>query len=385
MAAGASGVNLQGNPANCLGYSPVCAPSAALLARGALRAQPEWYGLLMLRSLVGMRPLATRRDSSEPVDVAASVLRGPSGGLRIVLADDEASGSSPTVVHVRVGAGYAPATRADAQRRLSRLARGRDARGPRGRGRRQLARAALAAARARRRRRAQLRAGALSRRAAHARATAPALRALRELAARELDPVVALAAQRARSAGRRRAQRAGQRFAGAREEDRVQHRRAAVARCELEACRARRSGCASRPRAIRRAAGIVSGTSELPLSSPAIEPMPRPSTASATRGMIWPCTHTCQRPAEGSEKLTRSRPGRFMTSPPRRWPQPRGCASASERHRHGARAAIAAVTRTPDAAAVVSAAIARHCCAASPLSTRCTIAGAAPGARSHSS
>ena len=110
MAAGASGVNLQGNPANCLGYSPLCAPDSALLAKGALRAQPEYYGMLMLRSLAGTRPLATRLVSSQPVNLAVSVLRGSAGGLRVVIADDEAAGESPTVVRVHVGGRYQPAT-----------------------------------------------------------------------------------------------------------------------------------------------------------------------------------------------------------------------------------------------------------------------------------
>jgi len=39
MLAGVAGVNFQGNPANCLGYTPVCAPNIQQLAWGALRAQ----------------------------------------------------------------------------------------------------------------------------------------------------------------------------------------------------------------------------------------------------------------------------------------------------------------------------------------------------------
>jgi len=110
LAAGATGVNLQGAPANCLGYSPVCAPSAALLAQGALRAQPEFYALLLLRSLVGARPLAARLTSPRPVNIVVRVLRGGDGGLRIVIADDEPAASAPTVVRVHVGPGYASAT-----------------------------------------------------------------------------------------------------------------------------------------------------------------------------------------------------------------------------------------------------------------------------------
>ena len=42
----AAGINLEGNPARCTGYSVVCASSPARLAAGQLQAQPEWYALL---------------------------------------------------------------------------------------------------------------------------------------------------------------------------------------------------------------------------------------------------------------------------------------------------------------------------------------------------
>ena len=59
MAAGTAGINLQGNPTNCVGYTPLCAPDPAALASGSLRAQPDWYALLLTSSLVGDRPLPT--------------------------------------------------------------------------------------------------------------------------------------------------------------------------------------------------------------------------------------------------------------------------------------------------------------------------------------
>jgi hypothetical protein len=110
MAAGASGVNLQGNPANCLGYSPVCAPTPAALASGALRAQPEWYGLLLLRALAGERPLRTILLSPEQDNVSVTALRGRGGELRFVIADDEPAGASPTLVHLHVGAAFRTGT-----------------------------------------------------------------------------------------------------------------------------------------------------------------------------------------------------------------------------------------------------------------------------------
>ena len=59
MTAGAAGINLQGNPMHCVGYTPLCTPDPVAATAGSLRAQPEWYALLLSRSLVGCRPLPT--------------------------------------------------------------------------------------------------------------------------------------------------------------------------------------------------------------------------------------------------------------------------------------------------------------------------------------
>ncbi|MGA7705143.1 MAG: hypothetical protein WB998_09640, partial [Solirubrobacteraceae bacterium] len=129
---GLAGINLQGNPTNCLGYTPVCAPSAEASAEGNLRAQPDWYALLMARSLIGYRPLPTTIGSAapEPMDpeepssgeleapppsvpsgtpdlVAASFL-GPGHTIKVVLSDQEAQGANPLEIHLTVGAGFAP-------------------------------------------------------------------------------------------------------------------------------------------------------------------------------------------------------------------------------------------------------------------------------------
>ncbi len=63
MSMGVEGINLQGNPANCAGYTPVCAPTAEGLAAGALDAQPEWYALLLAKALIGDRPLPASTSS----------------------------------------------------------------------------------------------------------------------------------------------------------------------------------------------------------------------------------------------------------------------------------------------------------------------------------
>jgi hypothetical protein len=134
MASGAVGINLQGNPGNCGGYTPLCAPDPAALAKGALHAQPDWYSMLLTRSLVGYRPLPTTVEAegspvapegtpapaesvpaggeattplpptSGPNLVVAS-FSGPDHGVQVVLVDDEPPGSRPLALRLNVGAG----------------------------------------------------------------------------------------------------------------------------------------------------------------------------------------------------------------------------------------------------------------------------------------
>jgi hypothetical protein len=104
MAAGAAGINLQGNPTNCTGYTPLCAPNPVALANGNLRAEPDWYALLLTSSLVGDRPLPTTITEGSP-NLAAASFAGPDHSLKVVLADDEPPGTSPLAVRVDVGAG----------------------------------------------------------------------------------------------------------------------------------------------------------------------------------------------------------------------------------------------------------------------------------------
>ncbi len=107
MSAGAVGFNLHGNPSRCDGYTPVCAAGAAALSEGALVAQPEWYALLMLRGLVGDRPLPTIVvRSPRSTNVQADTFRAPDGRLDFVLVDDEPPGARSVTVRLRVGARY---------------------------------------------------------------------------------------------------------------------------------------------------------------------------------------------------------------------------------------------------------------------------------------
>jgi hypothetical protein len=105
MAAGASGINLQGNPANCTGYSPVCATTAARLAAGALQAQPEWYGLLLTHSLIGYRPLPIRVLAPGKPNLALAAFGGRHGALKIVIVEDDPPGTPGAAIGMRVGAG----------------------------------------------------------------------------------------------------------------------------------------------------------------------------------------------------------------------------------------------------------------------------------------
>jgi hypothetical protein len=109
MDVGAAGVNFEGNPSNCGGYTPLCAPDPTALAQGALRAQPEWYALLLGRSLVGYRPLPTRTSAEGSPNLAAAAFTGPGHSLKIVLCDDEPVGSRPLALHLEVGGGMGKA------------------------------------------------------------------------------------------------------------------------------------------------------------------------------------------------------------------------------------------------------------------------------------
>jgi hypothetical protein len=126
MTAGTAGINLQGNPTNCAGYTPLCTPDPAAVAAGALRAQPEWYALLLSRSLVGCRPLPTTvapttilpaTGAPAPAPVASATTPNlvdasfscPGHSMRVVLVDDEPPGASPLALTLNVGAGLSSA------------------------------------------------------------------------------------------------------------------------------------------------------------------------------------------------------------------------------------------------------------------------------------
>jgi hypothetical protein len=105
MVAGAVGINLQGNPANCKGYTPLCAPSSKALDGGALTARPEWYALLLAKLLVGDRPLRAS-VSPDVANVDALAFMGYAGKLHVLIVDDELSSAKRIAVTLHLGRHY---------------------------------------------------------------------------------------------------------------------------------------------------------------------------------------------------------------------------------------------------------------------------------------
>src|SRR5262249_37746703 len=110
MTQGTVGVNFHGNVSNCDGYAPVCAPNPSDIAAGALRAQPEWYGLLLAKSLIGDRPVPSVVSAPGRPNVAVTTWLTPNGTLVCVVGDGERGGSRSVHVRLNVGQRFATAT-----------------------------------------------------------------------------------------------------------------------------------------------------------------------------------------------------------------------------------------------------------------------------------
>jgi hypothetical protein len=108
MGAGVAGINFQGNPANCRGYSPACAATPAHLAGGVLGAQPVWYSLLLAKALIGARPLSASVTSPGTPNVLVRAFMNR--GLRVLIVDYDAPGSQPAAIRLRVRPGRSAAT-----------------------------------------------------------------------------------------------------------------------------------------------------------------------------------------------------------------------------------------------------------------------------------
>jgi hypothetical protein len=106
MAAGVAGINFQGNPANCRGYSPLCAPTPARLARGVLGVQPEWYALLLARHLLGSRPVHAYVVSSGAPNLVVRAFEAGDGTLRVVIVDEDPLTAAPAAVKLHTARRY---------------------------------------------------------------------------------------------------------------------------------------------------------------------------------------------------------------------------------------------------------------------------------------
>jgi hypothetical protein len=103
MAMGVSGINLEGNPTNCGGYTPVCAPTAEALSSGALVAEPEWYALLLLRAQLGERPIETITGAPGRHNVEVATFLAADGTLHYVIVDDDGPGARTVALALHVG------------------------------------------------------------------------------------------------------------------------------------------------------------------------------------------------------------------------------------------------------------------------------------------
>jgi hypothetical protein len=70
-----------------------------------MRAQPDWYALLLTSSLIGYRPLLTTVSAPVATNFAAYAFAGPARTRKLLLIDDEPPGASPLEIRVPVGAG----------------------------------------------------------------------------------------------------------------------------------------------------------------------------------------------------------------------------------------------------------------------------------------
>jgi len=110
MAAGMAGINLHGNPANCAGYAPLCAPTPERLLSGALRAQPEWYALLLDRALIGDRPVRAIVSEQGRGNLDLTALQSGGGRLHLVVVDDDPLEDAPTALSLHVGRRFGAAS-----------------------------------------------------------------------------------------------------------------------------------------------------------------------------------------------------------------------------------------------------------------------------------
>ncbi len=110
MSVGLEGINLEGNPANCDGYSPLCASTREGLAAGDLGAQHEWYALLLLKGLVGERPLGSTSSPRGHPNLDITPFLASNGTLHFVVVDDDPPGAHAVPVQLQVGNNFGDAS-----------------------------------------------------------------------------------------------------------------------------------------------------------------------------------------------------------------------------------------------------------------------------------
>ena len=110
MAGGMAGINFHAHPSNCTGYSPVCATTPEELSVGTLHAQPEWYALLLARSLIGDRVLSATINAGRPRNADVMAMLAPYGAVHLVVIDYEPPGSKRLALKVHLGPGFGAAS-----------------------------------------------------------------------------------------------------------------------------------------------------------------------------------------------------------------------------------------------------------------------------------
>jgi hypothetical protein len=101
---GVAGLNFMDRPERLIdppkgAYSPLAVTDRSALQSGALRAYPEWYALLLARSLLGDQPVHAS-VSAPGAALTAYALREPGGRLHVLLVNFDPPGSEPLLVRI---------------------------------------------------------------------------------------------------------------------------------------------------------------------------------------------------------------------------------------------------------------------------------------------
>ena len=68
--------------------------------------QPEWYALLLLRGLIGDRPLPTVVSALHGHNLQVDTFLAPDGSLQAVIVDDDPPGTRRAYVRLQVGSAF---------------------------------------------------------------------------------------------------------------------------------------------------------------------------------------------------------------------------------------------------------------------------------------